>query len=141
MKTPNPITAQNRRLRQSHFFDRCRQISRRAIADGTTLSARQIVDLALKSPAPSYYVEYTYALRQLSRPHPLDNHGTSPRNLMWSEIRHRVNSRRQKHPHLSLGQALSLTLAEGNASSFFISPPYALRLYYRLLHQKTLMTC
>lgn len=136
MKNTDHLTSQNRRLRQSQFFQLCRQISRRSIADGTKLSARQIVDIALKSPAPSYYVEYTYALRRLSRPLPTGTRCPSPRNLMWNEISRRVNNRRQNRPNLSLGQALSLILAEGNASSFFISPAYALRLYYRLLSQK-----
>lgn len=75
----------------------------------------------------------TYALKALRRIRrtgrmPWRGRGAGRR---WAEIVARVDSCRARHG-MSDPEALARVLADGHASSFFIEPSSALRLYYRL---------
>ncbi|MCM1484220.1 MAG: hypothetical protein NC043_07775 [Muribaculaceae bacterium] len=103
-----------------------------ALTDGR-LTQAQAAERAVTHPAPSYYVGMPYALRVLRhirRTGVMPWHGTG-HGRRWVEIVRRVDAIRLRHG-VSDPEALARVLAEGHASSFFIEPGTALRLYHRL---------
>lgn len=93
----------------------------------------EVTSRAAKAPAPSYYVGMTYGIRALRRIRrtghlPWNGRGAGRR---WAEIVARVDACRARHG-VSDTEALARVLAYGHASSFFIEPSSALRLYHRL---------
>ncbi len=101
---------------------------------GERLTASQLVKRAVETEAPSYYVTFDYAYRMLR----LLRNGRIPRRYsdikrqQWEEIKNRVDSTRKRYRMRDDSSALSLVLADGRASRFFISPAYALRLLQNL---------
>ncbi len=105
---------------------------RRLLATGRYATAVELTAAAALEPAPQYYVTFSYALRRLRNGAPLHTSRRPTRaTAMWTELSEKVNRLRQSH-HLSLADALTRVLTDSPASSFFLSPSSALRLYHHL---------
>lgn len=118
-------------LRNRHFMDACRRVMK---ADNGHLTSAIIAQQAAMTRAPHYYISFNYALRILRRMRRGYAHRTgNEAGAMWREIDERVFNLEHRH-HISDSEALARVLAEGNASSFFLRPATALRLYHRLKH-------
>lgn len=129
----------NQQLRQQHFYEECRRQTRLALEAGETIDVRTIAVRAAGSPAPFYYLEYDYALRRLGEiARYRDDKGDDRKSRgkgrrgVWAELARRVKEQMEEKPSLNFGQALTRVLAEGGASSYFISDGYALRLYHKM---------
>jgi len=122
MKThPNPITP-----RELHFMESCRKVIQ---GHSGKLNAAEIARLGAAAPAPGYYLDFGYALRRLRMMNTgkyIPRRGTAA--ARWQELRNRVNDLCRRHG-ITDSDALMRVLAEGNASSFFLTPSSALRLY------------
>ncbi len=119
--------------RDRDFMRACRQVI--AESTDTSLTIDKVTARAAQMQAPSYYVEYSYAMRKLNalaaRRHTLDSKTVCSR---WTEIQARVAALMERRA-LSRNEALARVLREGNASSFFLAPRSAARLYLRLRHR------
>ena len=97
---------------------------------------REIVKAAANGPAPSYYLTYDRVMKMLpgreSEAIPVG--ARSARGAMWREIHRRV-LRRMRRSGVRRSDAVSMVLAEGNASSFFLTESSAWVLYHRLLRK------
>ena len=99
---------------------------------------KQMAKRAAALPAPGYYVEYDYArrhvgriIREWERAGRIESrHGENRRSrgAMMEEIARRTMATMGYLSNLNLGEALSRVLAEGDASSYFISDSYAEKL-------------
>lgn len=121
--------------RNRHFMDACRTVI--ATATGPVTSG-YIARKAAAMPAPGYYVSFDYALRVLRY---MRRSGFIPREgkgagALWRELCSKVTALQQRH-RIPDSEALSRVLADGKASSFFIRPATALRLYHRLKHTRS----
>lgn len=97
---------------------------------GKTPSMSTLVEKTITTKAPSYYITYDYARRLLSlhRRNRLPRHYRNLRRRMIDEIAHKVDQLIQRRVSLSENDALTMVLATGNASRFFISATSARRL-------------
>lgn len=121
-----------RQLRNLHFFSRCRE----SLAENPEqfASAHSLAKQVASSPAPLYYVTFPYAHRVMRH---FFLTGTLPGNspmrvAMWREIMTRVASR-MLLTACSDTDALQHVLAQ-KASSFFLEPASAERLFVRIRH-------
>lgn len=122
------ITMKNRRDRD--FLRICRRI----VSESTRpLTAAQIAKAAAESPAPEFYVTFTYARRRLSylRRNGLDSTTHDGPTAAFDELRRRVD-RLMARKGITESEALALVLCEGNAPRFYIRPAAAAFLYGRL---------
>lgn len=89
---------------------------------GRVLTFERLVDLTIASPAPSYYLSSTYAVRMLSlyRNGHLPSTVTPLRRMMWDELEGRVQSTRRHYRLQLLSTAVDYVLATGNASRFYV---------------------
>ena len=89
-----------------------------------------IVNDAISTKAPSYYLTFDYARRLLSqyRRKQLPQKYRRLRHDMIEEIARKVDRLTQQNPSLSESDALTMVLTSGNASRFFISESSARRL-------------
>ena len=97
---------------------------------GQNPSISTIVNDAISTKAPSYYLTFDYARRLLSqyRRKQLPKSYRKLRHDMIVEIAHKVDRLTQQIPSLSESDALTMVLTSGNASRFFISESSARRL-------------
>lgn len=97
---------------------------------GKIPSISTLIEKTITTKAPSYYITYNYARRLLSlhRRNLLPRHYRNLRRQMIDEIAHKVDCLIQKRASLSETDALTMVLATGNASRFFISTSSARRL-------------
>lgn len=118
--------------RDRDFMRACRRVI--AESSDPNLTIAKVTARAARMRAPSYYVEYSYAMRKLNalaaRRHTLDSKTVCSR---WTEIQARVAALMERRA-LSRNEALARVLREGGASSFFLAPRSAARLYLRLRH-------
>ena len=118
--------------RDRDFMRACRRVI--AESSDPDLTIAKVSARAAAMRAPSYYVEYSYAMRKLNalaaRRSRLDGKTTCAR---WTEIQSRVEALMERHD-LTRNEALARVLREGGASSFFLAPRSAARLYLRLRH-------
>lgn len=118
--------------RDRDFMRACRRVI--AESDDPCLTIAKVTAQAAAMRAPSYYVEYSYAMRKLNalaaRRRSLDNKTTCSR---WTEIQSRVDALMARYGP-TRNEALVRVLREGGASSFFLAPRSAARLYLRLRH-------
>ncbi len=119
-------------LLDADFFQTCQKVAKRN-AD-RRLSVKELTRLAAASPAPSYYLTLDYAINQLRRirlsgvyPFP-----DSARGQKWIELDERVR-RIERRRNIPFTKAVEKVLTDGKASSFFLSPTSAMRIYYRHL--------
>lgn len=119
--------------RDRDFMTACRKVISESTE--TDLTVDKVAARAAAMKAPAYYVEYSYAMRKLNalaaRRAKLDSKVTCRR---WEEIRSRVE-RLMELRGLKRNDALARVLREGDASSFFLAPRSATRLYLRLRHR------
>jgi hypothetical protein len=122
----NPLLSQ----RDREFLAECRRLRDAAAARRENPTNSQIVGQAILARPSCYHVSYDYALSAIYRHRAGQRQPRGTRRLMWDELQAKVaaktNSRR------NIGQALADVLASSRPSRFFISQPYALRLYERL---------
>lgn len=142
----NNLTSSSRALaamRNRDFMKACRRVI--AESGSKSLTVAEVTAAAASQAAPSYYLTFDYARRLVSE----GQRGGARRTLRESiDGRHRgarlksVEARRQelidrveevraKNPRLKEHHALARVLASG-ASSFFLSPEGARRLYTRM---------
>lgn len=116
--------------RDTDFMKTCRKVMQES--GKKQLTTRKITEIASKMPAPGYYVTFTYALRVIRSMNNKKLHTkTDFASKRWEELKLRVNALTKRH-NISDTEALARVLAQGGATSFFISPTTALRLYQRL---------
>lgn len=119
--------------RNADFMAECRRQAALIIGSGRECRVAEIVSAALACGAPQYYVEFEYARRHV-RDIIVSGRGETKcrgaRHKMMHEIAHKVIAR-MSDKQIKLSDALAKVLAEGNASSFFITEHYARRLYHR----------
>lgn len=131
MNDNNSLKALSQRDRD--FMTACRKVISESTE--TDLTVDKVAERAAAMKAPAYYVEYSYAMRKLNalaaRRAKLDSKVTCRR---WEEIRGRVERLMELHG-LNRNDALARVLREGDASSFFLAPRSATRLYLRLRHR------
>lgn len=121
-----------RRLRNLHFMNRCRKLL--AADAGRFDSAYRLAEVVAASSAPLYYVTFPYAHRVMRR---YFSKGELPGNserrvAMWREIMERVKMRMSRSTDNDT-EALAYVLQQP-ASSFFLEPSSAERLYSRMLN-------
>lgn len=122
MKTDNYL----RRLRDEDFMQACRRV---ISATKGNLTEADVAARAAAGPAPAYYVSFDYALRRLrgmGRGKERLRCPASRRRM--EEIAERVERMMRRHG-ISDSEALQRVLAEGRASSFFLSAGSARRFY------------
>lgn len=121
---PTKDTPLSRRDRD--FMAACKRVIARSASRSLTVA--QVASLAALEPAPEYYTTYGYALkrlRSLRAGHPHRDPG--PR---WTELLQRTEElcrRRGIRFHVALAHVLA-----GGASSFFMCPSTARRVYHRV---------
>ncbi len=114
--------------RNRHFMCIVRQL----LATGQYNSLAEVTAAAASHPAPQYYVSYDYALRRLRNGGPVHTERmTTAGEAMWRELSGKV-ARVQEIYDINLAEALQRVLTDSRASSFFLSPSSALRLYHQL---------
>ena len=106
----------------------------RSSGDAPTATQAQIIDEALRRPAPYYYVSYPLAIRNIhrlrqGRPIP----GSADHRALFAELLQRIDALRQRPSRRPLtdGQALSRILADGHASRIFLNRRTAARILQR----------
>lgn len=114
-------------LRNYHFM----RVVRRLLATGHYNSLAEVAAAAAREPAPQYYVSYDYALRRLRKGKSFHADRTTMTEDMWRELGEKVACVQEMFG-IDLGRALQRVLTDSKASSFFLSPASALRLYYQL---------
>lgn len=121
-----------RKLRNLHFMERCRRLL--ASDAGRFDSALRLAGEVSASPAPFYYVTFPYAHRVMRRFFAKGElPGNTPRRIaMWREIMERV-AKRMSISRDSDTEALAYVLQQP-ASSFFLEPSTAERLYSHLIN-------
>lgn len=143
METATLKKAFNAQLRQRLFMRECQRQKRLSFSTDAVMSEAEITRRASLCEAQGYFVEYGYALRKV-RPlvRGILAHGEAipafdplregERGRMWREIAAKVARRIIAKPSLTFPQALMQVLVDEKASSYFMTPAYALRLYQRL---------
>ncbi len=120
-------TFSNESTRNRHFMEACRKV----LSESAGLTAAMVAERAAALPAPCYYITYGYALRRLRALRKQgDPSAGNPKGAraLWAELHLRVDALSRRHG-ISDSEALARVLAEGRASSFFLAPRSALRLY------------
>lgn len=135
----NPATQRDR-----DFLRVCRRLL--ALTTRTDLTVAELAEMAADSPAPSYYLSFDYARRMLSERrrgvktvrNPTPSHTSllsprrqSPAERRRAEIAAKVADLMVRSPGLKEADALTRVLA-GPASSFFLAPDTARRLFSHL---------
>lgn len=117
-------------LRRSDLRKCYDKIVKRYIKNGDIPSTTTLINEAVESRAPGYYLTYDYARRLLSdfRHQRLRRKYNPLRRDMIREIAKKIDSMKRRHPDLSDQEALTMVLTSGNASRFFISPASARRI-------------
>ncbi len=124
------IMAYMTKERNRDFAAQCRRIKRQAMKNGETLTEAQVVELAIESPAPGYYVDYDYALTRFYRKQAKESKRELKRK-MWGELRRKVE-REMEERDACVADALHSVLAFQPASRFFIDKIQGQRLYAKM---------
>lgn len=129
--------------RDTAFMKTCMQTAIELGSGKYTPSVKHIVKLSLRKPAPSYFVSFDLAKRNLEK---IIASGASSRSSpslrmkMWYEMLHKLTLRNgissdgKIKPHV-----LSDIVFRGKPSAFFISYSYALRLYHQISAQTKIL--
>lgn len=120
--------------RDRDFMRACREVI--ASSRRTDLTVAEVAARAAASRAPSYYMTFDYALRALREERAGVRKAITPAVVLRRrEIAAKVRRLMESRPGLSESDALTFVLT-GPASSFFINPDTARRLYIRLRHSR-----
>lgn len=82
---------------------------------------QRVIEAVSRSRASAYYLTYEYALRRLSEIRRRKRACSSRRRGLWAELEQRVCFEIKRNG-VNAGDALAAVLAQGDASSFFLSP-------------------
>lgn len=125
--------------RNRDFMAACRRKKSEIMARDGHLDVDTIVEEVLNESAPSYYISYARALRNV-RPLMRDNIIPTRRRRtdrmaleLAGKCRRIIEERNGK---LTLGEALARVLTGERASGYFISSTYARRLYFRVFSER-----
>lgn len=101
-----------------------------------------VIERAVNSPAPRFYVSFDTALKAVSRTLSGNSACGDPRKLhQWHELSALVATLTKQHP-MPLTEAVARVLTSSEAPSFFISPSRALAIYHEQQRlSATLRTC
>lgn len=115
--------------RDRDFTARCREL-RKGLRPGERVTRRELVERAIGGGAPCYYLTFDYAYRMLRdyRRGRLPPRYNRLKTQMLQELARKTDSYKQSTGCTADTEALSVVLARGAASRFFISPDYAIRL-------------
>lgn len=138
---PSPARSKRQtRDRDRDFLKDCESVLCRYARLGRSATPRRVVEEVLACRAPYYYVSLDHALSVVS--HLLCNrvmhrpHKTPCARNMWKEITLKVKEIFDATPGVTLTDCVSQVLIKGDASSYFITRPYALRIYRNYLRLK-----
>lgn len=81
----------------------------------------RVIEAVSRSKASAYYLSYEYARRRLSEMRRRKRVCSSRRQGLWAELEKRVSFEIRRNG-VNEGHALAAVLAQGDASSFFLSP-------------------
>ena len=98
--------------------------------EGRSYSNRALLEYVLDTGHPHYHFSFDYARRMLNKVG-LDGflHCKSTlHQAMWHEIADKVAILRRKFPEKTVTEALSLVLADGRASKYYLKYNYAKRI-------------
>lgn len=119
----------------------CRRQKRLAVERGELPTIDDIISRVISSPAPAYYLSFSYAYRHISACNKrLAESGSigesadkATRRRMILELAAKSKALTERYPRLTLSDAVARVLAGEQASSFFLTQQYGVRLYYRLM--------
>lgn len=125
-------------MRNRDFYRECRRQLSLAATAGEAVPISTIIERAIYTPAPGYYIDFKYAYRRIAELNACGEVKTKSalRRQMWSEIAQKVKALMDVSSRLTLNNALTRVLADSRSSRYFITPAYAYRLYYSLSHQR-----
>lgn len=124
-------TDNTNRRRNECFLNTCLGIIKAGQQRGETLTARQVVDMALSRRPPCHFASYDHARKVLSHLFVSDT-GTLRDNAPmrqheWLELAMQVKDEIESR-HLPFDKALSFVLNFRRPSRFYISPERAMRI-------------
>lgn len=121
------------RERDRDFIRACSAVMERYRRLGRSMTERRIVEEALRSGAPFYYISLDHSLERVSKL--LKDSSYCDRSIrctarreMWSEITGRVAVELNRG-RSTLTQCVAKVLERGSASRFFISLPYGIKIF------------
>ncbi len=119
------------RRRHDDFMTACRREAHNWDGD-TPPSVDEIIRKVISGGAPRFYLSLDTALMKtggyLSGKTPVPR---TQQGLMWRDFAERVGARLEADPELTLYQAITNTLNDDEAPSFYLTFNSARRLYYR----------
>ena len=122
------------RRRDAHFAKACEAVIERYRRLGREVSDRIVVEEVLRSKAPEYYISLDHCLdtigRLLAARRPKSPVRSTLRRALWDELVERVKTEANRRRRASLTQCVARVLARGEASGYFISTEYALRIFH-----------
>lgn len=128
---------ENFQKRNEDFFKVVCRIRREGAAGRRGASMPFAVRMALREPAPSFYLTREHVWKQLrQRRHRLPPREKPHRRRMWLEIENALQQRLRQAPKEHPWEALDHVLAHHRPSGFFITEEYARKLVYRMMAQK-----
>lgn len=93
-----------------------------------------VIEKVLAGKAPQFYVDYETAYRyvSLARRGLLSSAIKGQRRQQWKDLAARVDDMMASHPEWTFARALVEAIDQGDAPSWYMSPDYARRLYFKL---------
>jgi len=116
-------------LRDNDFRRRCVEVYGELERQGRRPTLREVVETAIASPAPNFYVAPGYAYNKLLRMlrHGEITAGATPRERMWLEMAELVRAERLRRG-CTVARALGTVLNFRRPSGFFLSTEEGLRI-------------
>lgn len=100
------------------------------------ITIEDILNRLTTMEAPGYFVDHTYALRNVSAllrgRDEFTPTARSRRRALFGELAEKCKAQIERNPQLSLNEALARVLSVEPASSFFLSYAQARKLYFEL---------
>lgn len=119
------------RRRNEYFLKICLEIIRAAQQRGETLTARQVVDMALSRRPPCHFATYDHARKVLSRIFASETdtlrEDAPMRQHEWLELARQVKDEIETR-HLPFNKALSFVLNFRRPTRFYLSTDTAMRI-------------
>lgn len=121
------------RERDRDFIRACSAVMERYRRLGRSVTERRIVEEALRSGAPFYYISLDHSLERVSKLLKDSSYGDrsircTARREMWSEITGKVAVELNRG-RSTLTQCVAKVLERGSASRFSISLPYGIKIF------------
>ena len=124
-----------RKMRDHEFLVQYRQTVKQMLEQGQVVVRKTAVMHALAAAKPLFYVSFHRAqtvMWELFYKGGLRTVARTERQAMWLDLYGKVKAEMQKHPNLSMPQALARTLYSARADRLYLNPSYAYKLLYRI---------